>query len=432
MTTDLRERLASLADDAPRRLPADGLWRRGRRRHRVRQALVGAAVVLATVGGVTALQGLPGENATAPVVQRDGEGHLPRHVYAPRDPSATVDPRMVGPLAVLDVHPFGVGSFGVSAEDGRAAFLDLPQLRGAQPTAFTALSPDGTKVAVSLAREEASDGVPDQLTGWGVFDTVSGTYTELRDPRAPLIEGMDVFEIAFTGDSRHLLTNYSRTTPATDRSDELVAWDVETGERLVMEGKGHYWLPNLGSAPRGVVWARGDTVFRIIPGGWLRDQRTVHLQGTVLGASWGPDDRAFAYLGTATVIPDDREPEGTLAPTHLFVGPDSSHLRRVDLPMELRKILGWRDATHVVVAYDHQKYAVVDVQTLEVERGSITGDLNFFSTKLASDLWANSLVDGVRPPDPDPFVLRPRLVVAGGVVAILAGLLLWKRRRGRA
>lgn len=437
MSAGLGDRLADLADDAPRTLPADGLWQRGRRRQRVRQAAATAAGVLATAGGLFAVQVLPGEHTATPILS-DVRGHLPDQVYPPSEWSTPAE-EPFGPLAVLDGamtagENGGFRLFGISASDGRSAFLDLPSVGPIMPGVSAALSPDGRKVAfVRHAGQEpgsAGDGYADgRVAGWTVYDTVTGELTELSDPMSPVIEDGDFLELGFSGDSRYLLTNYSRTQPATSESDELVAWDVETGERLLMEGPGHYLLPNLGSAPRGVVWARDHTVLRIIPGGPVRDQRSVRLPLEVVDASWGPDDRAFAYVGDRVEYPEDHEPENPppAQPWELYVGPTASDLRRVTLPADPGGVLGWRDDHHVVVSHGHQDYAVVDVRTGATESGSVRG-VNLFQVELAGDLWDQPLVDGVKPPEVgEPGRWRPWIIV--GLFGSLVGGWVWIRRR---
>ncbi len=106
---------------------------------------------------------------------------------------------------------------------------------------------------------------------------------------------MDYFDIVFTGDSRYLATKYSRTLPATSKSDQLVVWDVETGERIPVEAPGKYWEPNMGSAPEGVVWSRGHIVFSFDP--VTRSTTSIKLDHDVMKAAYGPDGRRLIAYG---------------------------------------------------------------------------------------------------------------------------------------
>lgn len=440
MTTELHERLASLADDAPRQLAADGLWQRGRRRQRIRQGIVAGVAVLVALGGVGLVQGLPGEKPdTAPIVEKDGSGHLPKHVYLPgRWSKGTADEGPIGPLAVLDFAPAGEGAgdrggvYGVSAADGTVRYLDIPSVRdGRYPglgVEASALSPDGSKVGfVRFAgTPDVAGGSTPPAVGFGVYDTVSGKVTELSDPKAPEISSADAFEMAFTGDSRYLVTDYSRSSPATSRTDALVLWDVETGRRIQAEGPGRYWLPNVGSAPHAAIWSHDDKTWVLDPE--TGRSSTFRLPLDVVTASFSPNGSGFAYIGSH--LSEDKA-----SPWRLFVGPSRSRLREVRLPQDAGAILGWRDPTHVVVAYDHQKYAVVDVNTLATERGEITGEQNFYSTEFARDLWAGKLVAGVKPPaghapwDYQPWIRIGLLLVLGAGVG---WLILRRGHRGRA
>ncbi|NYI47083.1 hypothetical protein BJ993_004163 [Nocardioides aromaticivorans] len=423
----LHDQLADLADAAPTGGPVPGLWQQGvRRQRRRRNARLGA--VAAAVVVVAALAGLLRTTAPEepePVQVPFGELHLPRMVYPP-DPWAesTTTP---GPLAAIGTaskfEPTGIrghvesfAAFGVSAVDGSAVFLDLPWTGedGFGPGG-PVLSPDGTKVAWV----RYTGGTEPVVNGFAVLDTMTGRARRLSDPDNPVIKGMDVSGLTFSGDSRYLEVSYSLTGSDADRAHSLVLWDVATGARRVAEPAGRYWLPNMGSAPAGTVWSRGDRTFTFDP---VTGRTTSERSGfKVVQASYGPE-RSFAAIAFG---------ETDQADWRLFVGASPRDVRQVRLDMVPEQLLGWRDATHVVIRDLPTGRAVeVDLATLVSTdlRLDVSEDL-FDLPSYAADLWANPLVDGVRPPDAsDP---RTPWWFAGPGIALLAAaaFVTWWRRR---
>lgn len=444
MSSDLRDRLVDLAEEAPATVAAGrDLWRAGERRHRRRRVAAVAtttAVLLAVglLGSLRPLETPSPDPAEAPA----SDLHLPRTVHAPDSwTESTREAGPPGPLAVVSLAhrslPDGLTGtrqtlepFGVSALDGSAVFLDLPGGRTHEGSQLgygaLALSPNGRKVGFSNFEQDPGAEFP-HVSGWDVYDTVTGEITELRVPGMRKIRGMDAFEIAFTGDSRYLLTNYSPTGSDGSRKDALVAWDVETGEPVVAEGTGYYWLPNLGSGPEGVVWARDRRILTFHPGTGRTEVATV--QNEVVTASFGPDRRALAYVGHRPSRPNQA------VPWHLYVGESVDDLDRVRLDLDPGQILGWK-SEHEVVVGDHRRgVRFVDVRTGQHDtapRPQWTGEL-LMSPLYAADLWRNPLVEGVEPAAaPDPrWWLRPPLWVAAALLS-LAGLLAVRRRRARA
>jgi hypothetical protein len=326
------------------------------------------------------------------------EPSLPTVVNAPGAWSSDEDVR--GPLAAIGLafrtKPIGVldeveslEMFAVSALDGRATWLSLPDLDIRRPAgdAF-AVSPDGRHVA--WARNAAFGiGVgKGWVDGYSVLDTTTGEVRELVDPAS--VSGLvrpSPGELGFSGDSRYLLTSYALPggRPRQPRSDQFVAWDVESGVPTVLEEPGEHWVPNLGSASSGVVWAREKDVFRVDPA--TGERTTVQLPERVVTASWGPGDSSFAYIS--------RTPGGA-ASDQLHVGSsaDEAAARPVDLPADapLAHVLGWQDATHVVVGHYRTWVHVVDVETGEAQRVDIAGhgrQLN--APLLAGALWQQPL-----------------------------------------
>jgi hypothetical protein len=450
MSSDLRERLADLAESAPSSVQDRGyLWQAGSRRRRKRQRIAAVASTVAAVlvvGGVGTLQ--PAEPPTPlPTDAPASQLHLPRTLHAP-DPwtPGTDEVGPPGPLAAVSVAPRHeaeglTGSrqvsspFGVSAVDGSAVFLDLPGTRdpdGSSQLGFGALtlSPDGRKVGFVHYAEDASatDGPQSwrggRPVGWDVYDTVTGEVTELRVPGMREIRGTDAFEIRFTGDSRHLLTNYSPTGSDGSRDDAFVAWNVETGEPVEAEGTGHYWLPNPGSGPEGVVWARGRRIMTFDPES--EETTAVTTPHDVMEASYGPDGRALAYVGHRPSKPN--EP----APWHLYAGRSTGEIRRVDLDSRgVGQLLGWRSEHEVVVSNHRRALWFVDVRTGEHETASLGWRQRLMMTPTyASDLWRNPLVEGLESSAEDPrWWLRPPAWGAGALAGVVVSLLVVRRRR---
>lgn len=442
MSSDLRDRLVDLAEEAPATVAAGrDLWQAGVRRHRRRRvaAVATTTAVLLVVGVLGSLR-QPETPSPDPAEAPPSELHLPRTVHAPSPwAESTRDAGPPGPLAVVSLasrnRPDGLTGtwqatepYGVSALDGSAVFLDLPGGRteeGYQLGYGTmALSPNGRKVGFTHFAQDPGAAFP-HIIGWDVYDTVSGEITELRVPGMPEIRGIDVFEMRFTGDSRYLLTNYSPTGSDGSRQDALVAWDVETGERVVVEGTGHHWLPDPGSAPEGVVWSRDRRIFTFHPGTGQTEVAT--MPNEVVTASFGPDGRALAYVGHRPSKPNEA------VPWHLYAGESVDALARVP-GLAPGLLLGWRGVHEVVVEGPGRGVQFVDVRTGEYTTSSLSLPRERFMGPLyAADLWRNPLVEGVEPSAaPDPrWWLRPPLWVASALLA-LAGLLVARRRRARA
>ena len=433
-TPTLHDRLADLAREAPAGSADPGLWDAGVRRHRRRRAaaLAAGAAVVALIGGVGVSVGLGSDidRSVPPADVPFGELHLPRTVYPPSEwANGTAETGPPGPLAAVSIAARsepegwtgvrrGTAVFGVSAVDGTTVFLDLP---GA-PANFMGsgtltLSPDGTKVGYDQYRGR-------QLVGWSVYDAVTGEVTRLRDPRQEVLRGRDLFEIAFSGDSRYLQTDYSPTGSDGSRDDTFVVWDVETGAPIEAEGAGHYWLPNLGSAPSGIVWSRKNETFTFDPATGVTT--TAETPYDVIEWSVAPDGRSSAAVAFG---------EATRDPWRLFAG-----AQQLDPDISPDDLLGWRDAHVVVVGSlpDH-RISYLDVRTGEQvasDRMGVEGDDNdpLMWPVYAADLWANDLVDGVRPPsvgDPrvGPWEVAGWATAAAGLAALGAWLV--RRRRVR-
>lgn len=437
MSTELGRQLREIAAEAPPTLSAGDLWERGVRRQRARRAaaVLVAVVVLAASGGLGlhVADGLRG--ATPGPASPTRTGHLPDAILAPAPWSkGTSESGEVGPLAVLGSSDrkrtqglFGMvayeGMYGVSAIDGTARFLDIPTStdpdRPGELSLSASLSPDGRKVAYPRYDPKADTMAGYGLLGWNVYDTVTGQVVEMSDPEVPRME-FDGDQAIFTADSRHVLTSYRPEGVNDSRQNRLAVWDVTTGSPTPLEAPGMEQGANIGSGPGGAVWSRGRTTYTFDPATGTRSQvRTDH---DVVSASFATQGTGFAYIG-GTLTSD-----GINAPWQLYVGPSQNDLRQVRGLDDVNSFLGWRDENHVVVVTSLQDYAIVDVRDGSVERASFGGSINLNVPVIASDLWANGLEPGVRPPDVGDPRTDERLAVLV-VVALGVGFLVVRRRR---
>ncbi len=412
---------------------------RGRVRTRTGRAV---AIALAAAATLIAL----GPAASAAAVRADGqvtesssgEPHLPTVVNAPGTWSEAEG--VEGPVAALglatrtrieDVFASRerLSVFAVSALDGSAAWLRLPGFsldRWGYSAGFD-VSPDGRWIGWVRPQRGRQPGSV-RVAGWSVMDTTTGEVRRLEDPEHRTVRGT-MADLQFSGDSRYLLTSYEtpdQPRASRSRGHQLVAWDVEDGSSRVIEEPGNYWLPNLGSAPDGVVWARGREVFRADP--VTGDRTSVTLPQRVVTASWGPDDTSFAYIGRPSV--------GSSGPWRLYAGRTVEQARDRDLPLpgkvRASELLGWRDPTHVVVGHSRRQVHVVDIVTGGVEELDLAGSGDQANAPyLAEGLWQQPLGTPVEPEGTtDPR--RPWQWVSGAILALFAGALLVRRRRRRS
>lgn len=365
------------------------------RRHWVLPFVLAAALMAAALA-----TGVPGAGADS--TDSGAEPRLPTVVNAPGTWSDEVYRR--GPVAAvglgLRTTPVGLSDddqtyayFATSALDGRSSWLDLPgfDLGRAGMADGVALSPDGRWVGwVRAAKGRA-------IKGWSIRDNTTGKVRNLD------VEGHDRVrstwaELAFSGDSKYLLTSYElRTTPKDGRRNhQFVAWNVEDGTAVTLEEPGFYSLPSLGSADQGVVWSRNKKVFRADSQTGQREEIT--LPHDVMMASWAPDDAAFAYIGR-----DKPKKKGGPADEYLYVGATPATADRVvDLPdtSPIGGMLAWRDQTHVVVGNYRRDAYVVDITDGSVETFDLGGSGEQINDPLlATNLWAEPLREPVAPTD---------------------------------
>ena len=434
--TDLRARLRDLADDAPHAgLSGEDLWRTGVRRQRLRRAaaVAGAAVAVTVVVALTTVLRFP---TAVPPTEGPAELGIPRVVLPPDPWSEPV--AAPGPLAAISVanrtEPSGLTGtrdrlqvFGVSAVDGVSRFLDLPGPRVDIDPGTAAISSDGTLVAVvrTVAGQDAT------VTGWDVLDTETGDLTRLRVSDLPELTNAWGYDLAFSGDGRYLLTNFSFDGSDDNRDNSFVAWDVATGERYVVEDPGHYWTPGRATGPSGVVWTRGRDVLTVDPA--TSDRAKIAVPQQLVDASFAPDGETLAYVGHAGERPNSQ------APWRFHVRSADGEVRQLGVGLEPGQILGWRDETHVVVSrFGPRQARVVDIETGDWERLTLQQEAGALMTPgYAAHLFSRDTVGPAEQPvhgDPRPW-MHPEVqwiivgLLLGGVLQVW---LVIRRRRGRA
>lgn len=347
-------------------------------------------------------------------VQEDPvEARLPTVVNAPG--SWSDDEGTRGPVAAVGIaarnRPRGVFDavrsyefFTVSATDGLGSWLQprdsLPAAVG--ETSALALSPDGRWIAWTNdvpAQPAAAPpfGSPFELDGgggrwegwldgWSVMDTGTGDVRELVDPDFSRVRDV-MSELVFSADSRYLVTSYApprREGAHRTRGHQLVAWDVEEGTHVVLEEPGEHPLPHIGSAPSGVVWSRGQEVFRADPA--TGERVTVTLPRPVTVASWGPEG-SFAFADGGSALHVGRSVEEAIE-------------REVDLPGDGPdpRRLSWQDPTHVVVDRWRPWVDRVDLQSRTAERVELEGYGEILNApELATALWQQPLREPLDP-----------------------------------
>jgi hypothetical protein len=317
--------------------------------------------------------------------------------------------------------------FGVSATDGRATWIDLPRvdMETRELTDWFALSPDGRWIGwarVETARPNTADETS-VLLGWAVMNTQTRKVRNLAAPTRGQLEAT-MSDVGFSGDSHYFQASYETADGPPTRGHRFVAWDVTSGTSTVLEEPGHYWLPNPGSAPTGIVWARGREVYREDPVSGRRSSYV--LSGSVVTASWSPRERSFAYISQPADL------KGGHWVLHAGRSPEEARDRALPLKVEPGELLGWRDEQHVVVGHFRSNVHVVDILTGEAVRVDLAGYGKIFNEPLlAADLWQKPLGDTVEPSGKtDPR--RPFRWAGGAVVVLLAAYVLLRRPRTRA
>lgn len=446
--SDLGTALRELARAAePVDVDAGDLWRRGRQRARRRRLVVAStAVVLAVLTGFAMLAS-PSRTVVMPTVGPHAPA-VPENIYVP-DPhlAGTAADGPLGRLAVLGDAERGYGDFafssvfGVSASTGTYRFLDLPgQVLGTP----VAMSPDGRRVAYWTSGRttgtpydrEIAPGRRDLVGGFAIYDSEDGSVV-----RAPFASEHGLSEqVPFWVDSTTVAFEvWQKTTRTAAQKVNAYFWtgsgiprvmasDVRDVSSLQRNRDGSLLTPRP-SGGYDAVTAEPDG-FRHPPGDRIAFADTVREGGS------GYD--AISRSGRlVAVVPEDVPG----APMPLMVGHLDgagvvARLIRV-APVWNVKLLGWRDDRTVLVAGtesgpDAALYTA-DLRSGDLRQiGKVDPDLLASDSRMivASDLVAEPFVHGRRPPErPDRAWLRPAAAALAAAAAV-AGLVLWRRRRG--
>ena len=446
MSADLRDRLDRLASDAPVVGPPTDLWRRGLRRRRRRSAavLASAAAVLLVAAGGGLVTGLP----TARIAPQGDSvvPTMPDRVTTPDPTGSDTSIRgEIGPLAVVlpanRKDRSGPSYAGVAAGSGRSRFEDLPaqarSTRAVPNRDEVALSPSGRWLAFWGTSKIGSKSFADKVV---IRDTVTGGNESrvLRDgedlvPRLLSWVSDDELAVQFLtgnpqrpGAHRGVASGVSLLDARTGASKALspratldVVAPAEGGFTSMSNDRLSIWQKT-------GAWQVASTLRVKVPGGGPP------LDEHVLG----PRGQTLAGLHSFTSTSSGRE---------LLVGTVAGGAEQVQMravppdarrPLQIRDLLGWRDADHVLVS--GTRGADKGVFRVDVRDGSVVQVVSVTTDVLPSrPLWANALWDH----DPTPPT-RPqsggtaRGALVGGAAAVLvagvvSALWLW-RRRGRA
>ncbi len=357
MSVDVRQQLDRLAQDAPTGVAPSDLWQRGVRRRRRRLAGGVAASVLAVLvgGGLAgAIVSVTPRPTVAPAAT-DGAA-IPRAVIVP-DPWTPGTDREGPPgrLAVVlgaeRMTGWGNSSdglVGVSATTGEYRFLDLPgRLLGSsgEDNPAEVLSPDGRTVAYWMMGDN------ERLGGIAAYDTVTGEVT--RQP-LPSSLGIEPVVMRWT-DSSTVLLQYANVTQRSDNTSSgtvtaLYAWTPRTGDLVLVPGTKNATVERVATAPSGFVTFGAGTLRSWSPSLQVRGRFTLsglRSAESVNDLRVSPDGRTVAL----TALPDVRTDQTV---GRLLVGrlPTSTsgtvRLREVPTDAAVERVVGWRDASHVV------------------------------------------------------------------------------------
>lgn len=443
---ELGTALRSMAADVEMAPEADegDLWSRGRARVR-RRRLVGAGV-LAALGAVVALAGVLVPTPT--VVMPVGPTHepaVPRNIYVPDpDLAGTAMEGPLGRLAVLglaersyDDVAFSPSVFGISATTGSYRFLDLPDQVLGTPVA---MSPDGRRVAywtsgptTGEAYDDKVPSGPGHVGGLAIYDSEDGSVV-----RAPFASEHGLSEtIPFWVDSRTVAFEvWRKTTRTAARKVNTYFWTGSGTPRVTTSDigglssshrnrDGSFLVPQVGGYDR----------IEAVPGGFrpVRGGRVTFAGGVDQGGS------GFDAVSTSgrlvAAVPYDAP--GTSMPLMAGRLDDAGVVRRLVRvnPVWNVRLLGWRDARTVMILGTETgsdgAVFTADLRSGDLrEIGRIDPRLlpSDANVAVASDLLAERLVHGRRPPSPPDRTWLWFVSAAGGSVAGLSALILWRRR----
>lgn len=455
--TDLEERLARLADgEVATTVPSpDDLWTRGRRWQRRRTLVTSVVVgcVLALVGGTT-VWGARGGLVPATVdVSAAGRPNalvsIPDMVW---DTSPWLETLAGGPVVAIKETDRG-GWWGsepavaaISAHGGEYGFLDLPGY-----ALGAVLSRDGRRVAYWVAGTpsedpQTMDGQVPPITAVAVRDLVTGELWRHDFPTAHGLDGEDLLWL----DAATVAGNHQQwaagdagpeDSPGMFLDGSTWRWDLSRGTpREWQAGAAADVLHDaLATTQDGVtLLATGNRIW------WLQPEEgePVRLTGRYRWAShsgvpliaWSSESSlASVGGGPPNMMPNKVQ-------VAVVEGPESVlEWRTVPRSGGTFGVEGWRDGK--VLAHSRMPDGSIQTALYALDPDDGTRTPLVMAAPRAEGLgllslgwqWARDLLETAEivPGEEPPAPVDPRLVVglaSAGVVALLVGLLAWRRR----
>ncbi|WP_155385695.1 WD40 repeat domain-containing protein [Catellatospora paridis] len=452
----MRELFAAVPDDPPPALPPghlDVVLARARRE--VRHRRIGAAGLSAVVVLLLAVLVVPGFPLPAPTAAPPSSPSLPDRLAGYSMLTSTVG--QAPPGRAIALYGYGNGELFnmfqplvVGADRDTYRQVDAMQERG-RPSAL--LAPDGTGVLLGDDRGATADLV--------LVDLATGARRSI-----PIGDPVGVRLLAWSADGRHVAYSAAPLTGSGDfgsvnfvaaevaRTGTLRLLDLSTGRSTAVPSIAPAWTAAFAPDSRRLAVQVGQHAHLLDVDG--REYGTVELPaGRELAADvgWSPDGE---FLATVPWLSD--------GPFNGTTGGDTGHATflwkagdvafwpiAADPPVtapppvgDVVQLLGWRSASTVVVATvdDAGRLSLAEVQlgtgtrrTLSSFDTGSTCELGMqtcrtFDLHLATGMLPELTVRTAGSPQRGPWPLALSAVVA--VVAIGAGLLIWRRIRRSA
>jgi hypothetical protein len=444
MSTDLRERLGALADQAePGPAPRD-LWRRGVRRRRRRTALAAAASLLAVIAGGGTATLLADVTTSSPAPQPAAPGvraAIPDRVWTPSAYLPTVGSQPLGPVAVVGgaERRSGLtgdhnGIFGVAASNGTYRFLPLAHRIGDglddryDGADQVAVSPDGRYVAYWAGDESGR-----RVDGVAVYDTTRGRATT-RSIASRL--GLEPRSLVWA-DPHTLLFGYNVITRITEST---ISGRV-AGTRVWRQGEALTRAPadldiTSATASGGLLTTYTGSVVT-----WTTDLRPAGRY-RLTGLTRNDNVQSVAVAPRSRRVAADSVPGDGVGRERLVVGAaveakgsQRVAVRTLRTTMAPHEVLGWRDSDHVLVRGTSRGTLgvfAVDARTGTLRRLVAEQTPTYTpGVSYASSMWSSPTVSRPGPPGAPRFA-DPRvrgLLGAGLVLVAVVALGSWRRRR---